>query len=181
METKEEQSPTSYEYIFSLSKPRRVQTNGVSLIVIGSLPVASIFMIYSGIHTYLSLQQVSSRPSFLYPTILGLLIPAILVAISSYTFWKSRRDKALLRYGELAIGVVTHQKSVSVSGGRGGRRTQSKVRYRFKDPTGQLFQGTGADNSKKLRVNMTVLVFYKTEDPEQNVSICTAICKLKPD
>jgi hypothetical protein len=180
METKEEQLPVSYEYIFSLPKPRRVQASAMTLIIIGSLPLASIFLIYSGLQTCLSLRQVSTKPSFLYPAILGLLVPAILVAISSYTFWKLRHNMALLKYGELAIGVVTHQKLVLVSG-RGGRRTQSRIRYRFRDLAGQLFQGTGADNSKKLLVNMAVPVFYKAEDPEQNVSICTAICELRRD
>jgi hypothetical protein len=180
METKEEQLPVGYEYIFSLPKPRRVQTNAVTLIIIGSLPLASIFLVYFGLQTYLNYRQVSTKPSFLYPATLGLVVPAILIAISSYTFWRFRRDTALLRNGELAIGVVTHQKLILV-GGRGGRRTQSRIRYRFKDPAGQLFQGTGTDNSKKLLVNMAVPVFYKAEDPEQNVSICTAICELRPD
>ncbi len=180
METEQERLHPSYEYIFSLPKPRRVQANAVTLIIIGSLPVVCIFLIYSGLQTYLRLRQVGAKPSLLYPAILGLLVPAILVGISSYTLWKFRRDMALLRYGELAIGVVTHQKLVRV-GGRGGRRTQSRIRYRFKDPAGQLFQGTGVDNSKELLVNMTVPVFYKAEDPEQNVSICTAVCELKPD
>ena len=180
METRDEHLPASYAYILSLPKPRRVQANALTLIIIGSLPLASIFLVYSGLQTFLSLRQASTKQSFLYPATLGLLVPAILIVISSYAFWKLRRDMALLRYGELAIGVVTHQKLVLISG-RGGRRRQSRIRYRFKDPAGQLFQGTGTDNSKKLLVNMAVPVFYKAEDPEQNVSICTAICELRAD
>jgi hypothetical protein len=61
------------------------------------------------------------------------------------------------------------------------RTKQSRIRCRFKGPAGQLFQGTGTDNSKELLVNMAVPVFYKAKDPEQNVSICTAICELRPD
>jgi hypothetical protein len=180
METKEGQLPARYAYILSLPKPRRVQANALTLIIIGSLPLASIFLAYSGLQAFLSLRQGSTKPSFLYSATLGLLVAAILIAISSYTFWKFRRDTTLLKYGELAIGVVTHQKLILV-GARAGRRTQSRIRYRFKDPAGQLFQGTGTDNSKKLLVNMAVPVFYKAEDPEQNVSICTAICELRAD
>jgi hypothetical protein len=179
MEIKEEQLPLGYEYIFSLPKPRRVQTSAVTLIIIGSLPLASIFLVYSGLQIYLSLRQVSTKPSFPYLATLGLLVPAILIAVSGYTFWKFRRDVALLRNGELAIGRVTHQKLVRV-GRHGGKRTQSRIRYCFKDPAGQLFQGTGIDNSKIFLVNMALPVFYKAEDPEQNVSICTAICELRP-
>jgi hypothetical protein len=104
-----------------------------------------------------------------------------MIAISSATYWKVRRDKALLRDGDLAIGVVTHQKLVAMGGGRGGRRKQSRIRYRFKDPAGQLFQGTGTDDSQRLEANMAVPVFYKPENPEKNVSICTAVCVLRSD
>jgi hypothetical protein len=183
METKDEQLPARYAYILGLPKPRRVQANPLMLIIIGSLPLSSIFLIYSGLQSFLSLRQVSARQSFqsfLYPATVGLLVPAILIAISSYTSWKLRRDMTLLKYGELAIGVVVRQKLVLV-GARGGRRTRSKIRYCFKDPTGQLFQGTCSDNSKKLLVNMPLPVFYKAEDPEQNVSICTTSCELKAD
>ena len=64
-------------------------------------------------------------------------------------------------------------------GGRGGIRKQSRIRYRFNDPAGQLFQGTGIDYSQRLRVDMTVPVFYKPENPDKNVSLCTAICELR--
>jgi hypothetical protein len=173
METKEAQLPASHAYILSLPKPRRVQANPLTLIIIGSLPLVSIFLIYSGF------QSVNTKPSFLSAT-LGLLVPVILIATSSFTLWKLRRDMNLLKYGELAIGVVARQKLV-FAGGRGGRRTRSKIRYCFKDPAGQLFQGTCTDNSKKLLVNMPVPVFYKAGDPEQNVSICTTVCELKAD
>jgi hypothetical protein len=181
MQTREEKLSTRYEYIFSLSKPRRVQVNAVAQIIIGSLPIASIFLIYSGVQTMRAMRQINTQASLLYPVLVEFVFPAILIAISSATYWKVRRDKALLRDGDLAIGVVTHQKLVPMGGGRGGRRKQSRIRYRFKDPAGQLFQGTGTDRSQRLQVNMTVPVFYKAENPEKNVSICAATCELRTD
>jgi len=181
METRDEQLSSSYEYILSVPKPRRVRANPMILIIIGSLPIASVFLIYSGVQTIRSSQQINSNASLLYPVVVGFIFPVILLAISGATYWKLRRDAALLKDGELAIGVVTHQKLIAVRGGRGGRRQQSRIRYRFKDPAGQLFQGTGTDHTRKLQVNMTVPVFYKSEDPEKNVSICTAVCELRGD
>ncbi len=181
METREEKLPIGYEYLFSLSKPRRVRVNAVTQIIIGSLPIASVFLIYSGVQSVHGLRQINTQASIFYPVLQGFVFPAVLIAISGAIFWKVRRDKALLRDGDLAIGVVTHQKLVAVSGGRGGRRKQSRIRYRFKDPAGQLFQGTGTDSSKTLQVNMTVPVFYNAENPEKNVSICTAVCELRSD
>ncbi len=181
MGTRDEQLSSGYEYLFSISKPRRVQASPVILIIIGSLSIASIFLIYSGVQTIRSSQQLGTHPSLLYSFVVGFIFPIILIAISGATYWKLRRDISLLRDGELAIGVVTHQKLIEVRGGRGGRRKQSRIRYRFKDPAGRLFQGTGTDRTRSLQVNMTVPVFYKPDDPEKNVSICTAVCELRND
>jgi hypothetical protein len=71
---------------------------------------------------------------------------------------------------------VTYQELV-----RGRKATWSQVRYRFNDASGQLYQGTGRDYSRRLRVEMTVPVFYDAKDPEKNVSIRTAVCELKAD
>jgi hypothetical protein len=181
METREGQLSSTYEYILSIPKPRRVRAHPVLLVIVGSLPIASIFLIYSGVQTIRNLQQISAQTSFLYSLLVEFIFPIILIAISGATYWKLSRDVTLLRNGELAIGVVTHQKLIEGRGGRGGRRKQSKIRYRFKDPNGQLFQGTGTDHTQLLQVNMTVPVFYNRENPEKNVSICTAVCELRAD
>ncbi len=181
MKTSDEQLSSSYEYILSVPKPRPVQANPMILIIIGSLPIAAVFLIYSGVQTIRSSQQTSSHATVLYPVVVGFLSPVMLGGLHCATYWKLRRDAALLRNGELAIGVVTHQKLIAVRGGRGGRRQQSRIRYRFKDPAGQLFQGTGTARRRQLQEDMTVPVFYKPEDPEKNVSICTAVCELKAD
>jgi hypothetical protein len=179
MQTREEQLFGCYESILKLPRPRRVHVKAIGWIILGSLPPASVFMIYAGVQTIRPLHQIGAYSSTPVPAIFAFVFAAILIAISSATYWKVRRDRALLRGGELAIGVVTHQKWVAVRGGRGGTRKQSRVRYRFKDPAGELFQGTGTDYSRRLRVDMTVPVFYKLEDPEKNVSICTAVCELR--
>ena len=83
-----------------------------------------------------------------------------------------------MRNGELVVAVVTHQRLVEVRG-RSGTRKRNRVRYRFKDASGQLYQGTGTDYSRRLRADMTVPVFYDPTDPERNVAICTASCELE--
>ncbi len=181
METRDKQLSGSYEYLLRTPKPRRVQANPIILIIIGSLPIASVFLIYSGVQTIRSLQQIGRHTSLLYTVVVEFILPSILLAISGTAYCKLQRDLTLLGDGELATGIVTHQKLIEVRGGRGGRRKQSKIRYRFKDPAGQLFQGTGTDHTKRLQANMAVPVFYNAENPERNVSICTAVCELRPD
>jgi hypothetical protein len=181
MKTMDEEASSSYEHLLSIPKPRRVRVSPVILIIVGSLPIASAFLVYSGVQTIRSLQQIGKHASLLYPAAVEFIFPAILLAVSSAIYWKLQRDVTLLRHGDLAIGSVTHQKWIEVRGGRGGRRKQSRIRYRFKDPAGQLFQGTGTDHTKRLLVDMPVPVFYNTANPEKNVSICTAFCELRAD
>jgi hypothetical protein len=181
MEAAEQQKSGRYEFLLGAPRPRRVRIKAVTRIILGALPLASMILIYAGMQTMHVSHQIGAHLSPLDPVVFEFFVPTILIAISSVTFWIVRRDKALLRDGELALGIVTHQKLVEVRGGRGGRRKQSRVRYRFKDASGQLFQGTGTDYSGRLRVDMTVPVFYKPENPEKNVSICTAMCELRTD
>jgi hypothetical protein len=103
-----------------------------------------------------------------------------LIVISGITFWRVRRDKTLLRDGALTAAVVTHQKRMA-AGGRGGGRKHSRIRYRFKDASGQMFQGTDADDSLTFFVDMIVPVFYNPENPERNVAMCSALCELRFD
>src|SRR5712692_2152356 len=101
METREGQLSSSYEYIVSIPKPRRVQANPVLLVIVGSLPIASIFLIYSGVQTIRSLQQIWTQTSFLYSFVVEFIFTIILIAISGATYRKLRRDVTLLRDGEL--------------------------------------------------------------------------------
>lgn len=170
-----------YKFLFGLRRPRRVHIRAGSWIILGALPLASVFLVCAGVQNIRASQALGVQISARDPVIFEFGLPTILTIISGVTFWMVRRDRALLRDGELALGVVTHQNLVEVRGSRGGSRTQSRVRYRFKDASGQLYQGTGTDSSKELRVDMTVPVFYKREDPSKNISFYTAICELRSD
>jgi hypothetical protein len=116
-------------------------------VLISALPVASVFLIYAGAQELQASRQIGTHWSFLDPVYFELLTPVILIVINGITFWRVRRDKTLLRDGALTAAVVTHQKPMAAAGGRGGGRKHSRIRYRFKDASGQMFQGTGADDS----------------------------------
>jgi hypothetical protein len=155
MATAGQQQFDGYEFIFGVPKPRRVRVKTMASIILGALPLASAFLAYSSVQTIRASLQVGAKLSVLNPVVFELVFLSILMAVSSVTYWMVRRDKAVLMDGELALGVV-HQRLVEVRGGRGGRRKQSRVRYRFKDASGQLFQDPGTDYSRRLRVDMTV-------------------------
>ncbi len=179
MATIEEQQSAQYQSLFRASKPRRVRIKAFTQITLGAFPIAAIILMYFGVVEILNRGQPGPHLSPIMVVVFNFLFPAILLVVSGMTFCTARRDRDLMREGELALGVVTHQKLVEVRGGRGGRRTKSRVRYRFKDASGQLYQGTGTDYSRRLRVEMTVPVFYDPKDPERNVAICTATCELE--
>jgi len=179
MEKPERQPFDHYGFIYGLRTPRRVRTGLLHQVLIGALPVASAFLICAGAQQLRASHQIGMHRSSFDPAYFEILAPAILILISGITLWGVRRDTALLRDGELVAGLVTHQKLVP-SGGRRNRKV-SRVRYRFNDPSGQMFQNTGRDNTGKLRVHMTVPVFYDPKDPERNVAICSACCELRFD
>lgn len=177
MKTIEEQS-IQYRSLYSAPKPRLVRVKPFYRAILVAFLVMSIMVLYSITTGILSLRQAHIRSTSLLSFAFALTFWGVLLIASVVTFWRANRDEKLMREGEIAVGVVTHQKLVVVRGGRGGRRTKSKVRYRFKDFSGQLYQGTGMDDSRRLRVDMTVPVFYDPQAPEKNVTICTASCEL---
>lgn len=180
MEEAQQQPFDRYGFIYELPTPRRVRVSLLHQVLIGALPVASLFLIYAGVHGLHASRQIGARESFLDPAYFEIFVPAILLVVSAATLWRVRRDIALLRDGALAAGVVTHQKLVT-AGGRLGGLVKSRFRYRFKNASEQLFQGTGTDKSRKLSVGMTVPVFFDPKDPDRNVAICSATCELRFD
>jgi hypothetical protein len=179
MEKPEQQPFDHYGFIYELPTPRRVRVGPVHRVLIGALPVASVFLIYSGVQELQSSRQIGTHWSFLDSAYFEIFTPVILIVISGIALWRVRRDAALLRDGALVEGVVTHQKQVA-AGGRGNRKV-NRVRYRFNDASSQMFQGTARDETGKLRVDMTVPVFYDPKNPERNVAICSACCELRFD
>jgi hypothetical protein len=151
----------------------------VPRIILLAFPIASALLIFSSLHESRSSEEIGAGKTFFSSGWLEIIFATVMIGVSVVMYMKIRRDRALLRDGELAIGVVTHQKLVAVRGGRGGRRFQSKVRYAFKDASGELFQGTGTDDSRILHVDSTVPVFYNRTNPAKNVTLCTAVCELR--
>jgi hypothetical protein len=182
MTAMELQQAGNYHSLFDVTRPRSVRIRASPRIILAVYPLVSVFLVYFGARGIHSLHQIRADLSLFNGKSFLLIFAAVLIASSAATLWAVRRDLILLRDGELAVGVVTHQRLVYVGGGgRGGRRKQSRVRYRFKDASGQMFQGTGRDPDRRLRVDMTVPIFYKSKDPEKNVAICAATCELKTD
>ncbi len=167
---------TEYESILAMSRPRTVKLKVVPLTLLISFPVLALFLFVTGILRRATASRFASKTS---PddVIVDFIAPILLVALSCFLFWLTHRDRQLLRTGELTLGVVTHQ-WIAQTGGFGGRRSSNKIRYRFKNSFGEIFQSTGTDDSRTLLVDMTLAVFYELENPEKNVTLCAAMCEL---
>lgn len=173
-----EQLFAQYQSLFEAPKPRSVRIRVSDRIALIAFPVVGAILLYFNATEIVDTPQPRINSPQIVGLVLGLVFAAILLVAGCVTAWKVRRDKKLMRNGELVVAVVTHQSLVEVRAGRGGRKKKSRVRYRFNDPSGQPYQGTGTDYSRRLRVDMTVPVFYDPTDPEKNVAICTASCEL---
>lgn len=176
MFTSEGQLAGSHESIFDLPRPRRVRVKAIAQIIIGTLPAGSAFLFYFDVRVIRAFHQMGSNLPEFRGEFLELIFPTLMIVASSVTLWLVLRDKGLLKYGEVAQGVVTHQELF----GR-GRRKKSRIWYRFRSVSGQMLQGTGTDYSAKVRVDMTVPVFYRLENPARNVALCAATCELRTD
>ncbi len=138
-----------------------------------ALPAVSTFLFYSDVQVIHSRYRMGSNLPEFQGEYLELIFPSLMVVVCTVTLWMVFRDKFLLKSGELAVAVVTHQELF-------GRRC-SRIRYRFRSVSGEIFQGEGTDYSRKVRVDMTVPVFYKSENPNMNVALCAATCELRFD
>jgi hypothetical protein len=106
---------------------------------------------------------------------LDFIFPSLMIIVASVTLWMVIRDRILLKNGELAVAVVTQQELF------GRHKSSSRIRYRFTSSSGEIFQGAGTDYSRRVRVDTTVPVFYKPENPKMNVALCAATCELRVD
>jgi hypothetical protein len=171
----EEIPGSTHHHLWSLSKPRRVRLKPVARVISIALPFSWIFIAYFGYQ--IVRDQIGDHRRMAG---LGNLAPLLVIAlawsvIGLTTIRNSRKDRQLLAEGELAMATVTHQKLT------GGKHRQSKIRYEFKDAGGRLIESEGTDDSRELYEDMKVPVFYNRENPNKNVAICSALCKLKTD
>jgi hypothetical protein len=143
MGTTKEQPFAQNQSLFEASKPRSVRIRAFDRTILITFPAAGVILFHLNATEILGLPQPRISSSQIVGAVLGLVFAAILLVVGCVTAWKVRREKKLMRNGELVVAVVTHQRLVEVRSGRGGKKKSSRVRYRFKDPSGQLYQGTG--------------------------------------
>jgi hypothetical protein len=90
-----------------------------------------------------------------------------------YEVRRELRNRPILAEGEFALGKVTSQQDV------GGKTRKSKIVYGFADALGRTWTGKGYDSTKAYTENMSLIVFYCSNDPSQNVALCTTVWRLQ--
>ena len=90
-----------------------------------------------------------------------------------YELRRELRNRPILANGEFALGRVTSQQDV------GGRTRKSKIAYEFTDALGRTWTGKGYDSTKAYTANTSLIVFYESNDPSQNVALCTTVWRLR--
>jgi hypothetical protein len=166
-------STKTYQYLRTLSKPRRVRLKQVPRVITIAFPISWIFIAYFGYQIVRDQIAVSGPIATLGELWFLLLFAFIWSVIGISTIRSVQRDRKLLTEGELAMAIVTHQEL------SGGKNRQSKIRYEFKDAAGRPVFGEGTDESWELYEDMELSVFYDSEDPGKNVALCAATYELK--
>jgi hypothetical protein len=165
----------AHQYLWALTKPRRVRLKPVARVITIAFPISWIFIVYFGFQIARDEIAVSRSLATLRDLSPLLLFALIWSVIGTMTIRSSRRHRKLLAKGDLAMAVVTHQETTR------GRHRQSKIRYEFQDTSGRVVQGTGTDESWRLYEDMEAPVFYNPTNPSENVALCAATCELGID
>jgi hypothetical protein len=161
------------QYLWGLSKPRRVRLKPVPLVISIAFPLSWIFIAFFGYQTVRD-QLAASRPLTTLSNLGALLFFALIWSVIGITTIRgARKDRDLLAEGNLALAIVTRQEVV------GRKHRQSKIRYEFRDAAGQQVEGEGTDDSWQLYEDMEVPVFYDSENPKRNVALPAASYKLR--
>ena len=126
---------TAHQYLWTLSKPRRVRLKPVPRAITFAFPISWIFITYFGyriVHDQIAVSSPLATLGDLGPLLLFALIWS---GVGIATIRRARSDRRLLAEGDLAMAVVIHQEL------SGGKRRQSTISYQFKDATWRLVKG----------------------------------------
>jgi hypothetical protein len=94
----------------------------------------------------------------------GLLI---LVAFEVHGLRSARRERELMKNGEVAIASVLSQKHIIRP-----RGSTSRLTYAFEDTHGIKYQGSCTDNTRKLFTGMSFLIFFERDLPMTRLESC---------
>lgn len=152
----------SLQQLQALPRPRRVRfriPNGLVVV----LMIAGLIMAFG-----LYLAAGAARNGRAHVNGSGLLaIPIIFVFLLVVPYFRDKRNRPLLRDGELALGRVTYQQSVQA-----GKSSYSRIGYEFTTNSGQLIQDQAKDLTYSVYEDMTIPVFYDPTNPARNVTPC---------
>jgi hypothetical protein len=127
-----------------------------------------IFLLSRWLHTK-SLAAIVSDGIASYSALLLPFLPVLF-------FQGLRKEKELIRNGEVAIATVT---ATSNSPSKVNRNDDIRtVQYLFRDKHGALVEGTSVDSTLMLREQSAMLVFYDSDDPTQHVAQCACYYKV---
>ncbi len=171
-----EQVPANtHQYLWALSKPRRVRLKPAARVITIAFPISWIFIAYFG-YQIVRDQIAVSGPLANLRDLGPLLLFALIWSVIGITIIRSaRRDRKLLAEGDVAMAIVTHQELIR------GKHRRSQIRYEFRDASGRLVQGKGTDESRGLYEDMEAPIFYNPTNPSENVTLCAATCELRID
>ena len=159
-------------FIASQPRPRMVQLSrrGKSWVLLLAIILAAI---EAGLVIYLCMlaRWTNSLASIVKENGLA-FYSALLLPFLPLVFSRGlRREKELIRNGEVAVAKVT-----STSNSPGKRRNDDvrTVEYQFSDASGALMMGVSVDSTLMLREESAMLVYYDADDPSQQVAQCAA-------
>ncbi len=93
----------------------------------------------------------------------------ILIFVEVSGLRSARRDRELMKNGEVAIASVLSQKNIFAP-----RASISRLTYAFEDTHGIKYQGSCTDETGKLFQGMSFLVFFERDLPMTRLASCNS-------
>lgn len=160
----------SLQILQSLPRPRRVRYRFT-----GSFAVAAIALVFltAGVFVFLLVLNRVNRPrpspiqndfTIVFPFLFMIVFFVVLVAVPIF---REKRNRPLLRDGEIAFARVTAQQTI-----RQGKASYSKIDYEFQTSSNQIFHNSVRDLTNAVFEGMTIPVFYDAADPSKNTPLC---------
>jgi len=106
-----------------------------------------------------------------------LIFIAVFLAVAVVVpLFREKRNRPLLRDGELAFARVVSQHTVQQ-----GKSSYSSIDYEFKTNNGLQIRSTARDLTNSVFEDMTIPVFYDPTNPDKNITPCATYLKVSTD
>jgi hypothetical protein len=161
-------SPSYRDVLITLTKrPRAIRPNFRAAWWMLVLLFAAVWAVAIAKSLFVKWSASPSIADFITSEWYVLIVILILIFVELSGLQSVRRNRALMKNGEVAIASVLSQRNIHAP-----RTSISRLTYTFEDTHGIKYQGSCTDNTRKLFAGMSFLIFFERDLPMTRLESC---------